>query len=52
MNDTASLIYWNTTVTKEEIEKVINKLKDDGFIWRDDTREYNYDHGTPVWYIP
>ena len=52
MNETASLIFWNANVSKERIEKAIKKLKEDGLIHSEDTREYNYDHGTPVWYIP
>jgi transcription initiation factor IIE alpha subunit len=52
MNEIASLIYWNSNVTKEDIEKVIEKLKKQGMIDNADTREYNYDHGTPIWYIP
>jgi len=52
MNEIASLIYWNSNVTKEDIEKVIEKLKKRGVIDSSDTREYDYDSGSPVWYIP
>lgn len=49
---TASLIYWQDNVSKEEIEIIINDLKNKGLIFSDDTREYNYDFGSPVWYVP
>ena len=52
MKSIASLIYWNDNVSQEEIEIVINSLKEKGLIFNEDTREYNYDFGSPVWYIP
>lgn len=48
----ASLIYWNSEVEKERIERWIAKLKENGFVDSSTTREYTPEWGSPVWYIP
>lgn len=48
----ASLIYWNTGITKKAIERVIQELIRRGMVHSDTTREYNTEIGGPVWYIP
>lgn len=48
----ASLIYWKDGVEKERIERWLNKLKEQGHIQAEVTREYNPSWGEPCWYIP
>jgi hypothetical protein len=52
MKEIASLIYWKSDLTKEEVEKVIWELSIKGLIQSETTREYNPCEGEPVWYIP
>ena len=48
----ASLIYFKDGVEKERVEKWIKKLMEQGHVSSHVTREYNPEHGDPVWYIP
>ena len=48
----ATLIYWNDVADKEKIEAAIQKLKDEGLLYSETTKEYRSEWGGPVWYIP
>ncbi len=48
----ASLIFFADGVTKEQAEKAIQKLVNQGLVVSATTREYNPQYGEPVWYIP
>ena len=48
----ASLIYFSDTVTKERVERWIEKLKEQGHVEGSVTRSYDPNIGEPVWYIP
>lgn len=48
----ASLIYFSDHVTKERVERWIEKLKAEGHVVGSVTREYEPEYGEPVWYIP
>lgn len=49
----ASLIYFDDNINLPEAKEVIAKLKEQGYILNDDTREYDDSHDqSPCWYIP
>lgn len=48
----ASLIYFKKGTSKARIERWIKALEEKGVIDASTTREYNNNHGNPVWYIP
>lgn len=48
----ASLIYFADDVSKERVERWIEKLKVEGYVVGSVTREYEPAYGEPVWYIP
>jgi hypothetical protein len=48
----ASLIYWAPGVDRARIERWLQKLQEQGYVEGETTREYNPEHGSPVWYIP
>lgn len=52
MKEIASIVHWGSHLTKEEIEEILERLKYEGAVFTHDTREYNSEHGEPVWYIP
>jgi hypothetical protein len=48
----ASVIYFNSHVEKERVERWIKKLMEEGHVEGHITREYNPMYGSPTWYIP
>jgi hypothetical protein len=48
----ASVVYFKDGVTKERVEKWLNKLMEQGYVVGHDTREYQDAFGSPTWYIP